>query len=207
MDNHETKKGIDRRSFLQSTAAVGAGLAMSPMVLGAASGGDDLNIGLLGCGAQGQVLMNACRKIPGIRFKAICDIWKAYNQKRVSGILRAYKHEHNTYEDYQDMLASEKDLDAVIVATPDFWHSPHAVACMEAGKHVYCEKEMSNTLEGARKMAEAAKKTGKLLQIGHQRRSNPRYRHCYEKLIKEAKILGRITTHHRGQTPWPDNYC
>jgi len=194
MDNQETKKGIDRRSFLQSTAAVGAGLAMSPMVLGAASGGDDLNIGLLGCGSQGQVLMNACRKIPGIRFKAICDIWKAYNQKRVSGILRAYKHEHNTYEDYQDMLASEKDLDAVIVATPDFWHSPHAIACMEAGKHVYCEKEMSNTLEGARKMAETAKKTGKLLQIGHQRRSNPRYRHCYDKLITEAKLLGQITT-------------
>jgi len=53
---------------------------------------------------------------------------------------------------------------------------------------------MSNTLEGAKKMLEAAKKTGKLLQIGHQRRSNPRYRHCYEKLIRDAKMLGQITT-------------
>jgi len=167
---------------------------MSPMVLGAAGGGDDLNVGLLGCGAQGQVLMNACLKIPGVRFKAVCDIWKAYNQRRVSGILRAYKHEHNKYEDYKEMLAAEKDLDAVIVATPDFWHSPHAVACLEAGLHVYCEKEMSNTLEGAKKIVEAAKKSGKLLQIGHQRRSNPRYRYCYEKLISEAKLLGRITT-------------
>ncbi|MCK4294833.1 MAG: Gfo/Idh/MocA family oxidoreductase [Planctomycetes bacterium] len=194
MNDRETKKGIDRRSFLQSTAAAGAGLAMSPMVLGAAGGGDDLNVGLLGCGTQGQVLMNACLKIPGVRFKAICDIWKAYNQRRVSGILRAYKHEHNKYEDYKEMLAAEKDLDAVIVATPDFWHSPHAVACLEAGLHVYCEKEMSNTLEGAKKIAEAAKKSDKLLQIGHQRRSNPCYRYCYEKLISEAKLFGRITT-------------
>jgi predicted dehydrogenase len=197
MNNQKTKTGIDRRSFIKSTAAVGAGLAFSPMVLGAASGGsDDLNIAILGCGEQGQVLMNAIiqGQVPGIRFKAICDIWTAYNQKRVSGILKAYKHEHNTYEDYKEMLDKEKDLDVVLVATPDFWHSPHAVACMEAGKHVYCEKEMSNTLEGARKMVEAARKTGKLLQIGHQRRSNPRYRHCYEKLVAEAKVLGRITT-------------
>ncbi|MBL7154507.1 MAG: Gfo/Idh/MocA family oxidoreductase, partial [Phycisphaerae bacterium] len=154
MSTQETRKGINRRSFLRSSAAVGAGLAFSPMALGAASGGDDLNIAILGCGAQGQVLLNAIimGKLPGIRFKAICDIWTAYNQKRVSGILRAYKHEHNKYVDYKEMLAAEKDLDAVIVATPDFWHSPHAVACMEAGLHVYCEKEMSNTLEGAKKM-------------------------------------------------------
>ncbi len=91
------------------------------------------------------------------------------------------------------MLAAENDLDAVIVATPDFWHSKHAVACLEAGLNVYCEKEMSNTLEGARKMLEAAKKSGKLLQIGHQRRSNPRYIHAYEKLVNGANLLGKIT--------------
>ncbi len=195
MNNQKTNKKIDRRSFLRSTAAAGAGLAFSPMVLGQAGGKKpgDINIGLLGCGAQGQVLMNACLKMPGIRFKAVCDIWTAWNQRRVSRILKAYKHVHNTYVDYKEMLDKEKDLDAVIIATPDFWHSEHAVACLEAGLNVYCEKEMSNTLEGAKKMLEAAKKTGKLLQIGHQRRSNPRYIHCYEKLINEAKLLGKIT--------------
>ncbi len=55
---------------------------------------------LLGAGEQGRVLMYDCLKIPGIRFKAVCDIWTAYNQKRVSRILKAYKHEHYTYVDY-----------------------------------------------------------------------------------------------------------
>jgi len=196
MNGQNVRKGIDRRSFLRSTAAVGAGLVLSSKSFGQGAGakGDDINVALLGTGAQGQVLLNSCLKIPGLRFKAVCDIWEAYNQTRVARLLKKYKHEPNAYIDYQDMLANEKDLDAVIIATPDFWHCEHTVACLKAGLHVYCEKEMSNTLEGARKMAEAAKETGKLLQIGHQRRSNPRYIHCYEKLIKEAKILGRVTT-------------
>ena len=195
MKNHETVEKIDRRTFLRSTAAAGAGLAFSPLVLGQTGGAkaDDINVALLGAGAQGQVLMNACLKIPGIRFKAICDIWTAYNQKRVSGMLKRYGHEHNAYVDYKEMLDKEKDLDAVLVATPDFWHAEHTIACLKAGLNVYCEKEMSNTLEGARKMVAAARESGKLLQIGHQRRSNPRYRHAYEKLITGAKLLGTIT--------------
>jgi predicted dehydrogenase len=153
-----------------------------------------INVGLLGAGAQGQVLMEAMLRIPGVRFRAVCDIWTEYNQRRVVNTLKRFKQEPNGYEDYREMLDKEKELDAVIVATPDFWHAPHTIDALKAGKHVYCEKEMSNTLEGARSMVQAQRETGKLLQIGHQRRSNPRYLHCYHKLLGEAKLLGRIVT-------------
>lgn len=215
MDKQKTQTRIDRRGFLHSAAAAGAGLAFSPMVLGETGldrKTDDINVALLGVGEQGQVLMSACLKIPGIRIKAVCDIWTAYNQKRASRMLKAYRHEHNTYVDHREMLDKEKDLDAVIIATPDFWHAEHTVDCLNAGLHVYCEKEMSNTFEGARKMVLAAKKTGKLLQIGHQRRSNPRYISCYENLIRGAKLLGQITAvngqwNRRASEPlgWPKN--
>jgi len=154
----------------------------------------EINVALLGAGAQGQVLVDAMLRIPGLRFRAVCDVWKEYNQKRVVNTLKKFKFEVNGYEDYREMLDKEKELDAVVIATPDFWHAPHTIDCLKAGKHVYCEKEMSNTLEGARSMVLAARETGKLLQIGHQRRSHPRYLHCYEKLLGEANILGRIVT-------------
>ena len=154
----------------------------------------EINLAILGAGAQGQVLMEAMLRIPGLRFRAVCDIWTEYNQKRVVNTLKRFKHEVNGYADYREMLDKEKEIDVVVIATPDFWHSQHTVDCLKAGKHVYCEKEMSNTLDGARAMVAAARETGKLLQIGHQRRSNPRYLHCYEKLLGEAKLLGRIVT-------------
>ena len=153
-----------------------------------------INVALVGAGAQGQVLTESMLRIPGLRFRAVCDIWTEYNQRRVVNTLKRFKHEVNGYEDYREMLDKEKELDAVIIATPDFWHAQHTIDCLKAGKHVYCEKEMSNTLEGARSMVLAARETGKLLQIGHQRRSNPRYLHCYSKLLQEAKLLGRIVT-------------
>ena len=223
------KKGIERRDFLQGLATVPVLGAFSialvskilhekPTGLGKSSERkpenlSDINVALLGTGVQGQVLLNACLKIPGLRFKAVCDIWESYNQKRASRILKKYKHDVNSYEDYRDMLSAENDLDAVIIATPDFWHADHTIACLEAGLHVYCEKEMSHTLEGARRMVKAARRTEKLLQIGHQRRSNPRYLHCYHHLIEEASLLGRITSvngqWNRAVQPdlgWPKRY-
>ena len=190
---------IDRRKFLGYAAAAGAGLLLAHRRAEAAPGKrkgstDEIRIGLIGAGTQGQVLMNSCLKIPGVRFQAVCDIWEAYNLRRAQRMLEKFGQNVSAYEDYRQMLAEERGLDAVLIATPDFWHAPQAVDCLSSGLHVYCEKEMSNTLEGARRMVRAARETGNLLQIGHQRRSNPRYLHCYRKLIKEAAILGRMTT-------------
>ncbi|MBN2130724.1 MAG: Gfo/Idh/MocA family oxidoreductase [Sedimentisphaerales bacterium] len=189
---------MDRRSFLHSTATAGAGLMLSPAALARADAADkrDINLALLGAGAQGEVLLNAVLKMgtdARIRFKAVCDIWENLSLQRVVGLLSRFGREARGYVDYREMLDAEKQLDAVLIATPDFWHARQAAACLEAGLHVYCESPMSDTMAGARDMAAAARRTGKLLQIGHQRRSNPRYVHCRGKLLKTAGLLGRLT--------------
>jgi len=93
--------------------------------------------------------------------------------------------------DYREMLAKE-DLDAVVVATPDVWHEEQALACFKAGLHVYCAPPMAMTAEGGRRMIAAARKACRLLQVGHHRRSDPRYRYCYERLVRDERLLGRI---------------
>ena len=185
---------MDRRAFLASAAALGAGVVLGAgPAFGAGGGGaDDLNLALIGAGAEGMVLLREVLKVPGIRVKAVCDIWD-YSRRYASGIVRAARQDvPSVYVDYAEMLATEKDLDVAVVATPDWMHAEHTVACLDAGLHVYCEKEMSNTLEGARRIVEAARRTGRKVQIGHQRRSNPYYLHAL-KLIREDEALGRIT--------------
>jgi len=191
---------VTRRSFLKTSAAAGFGAAIGSAVFGqtaapapvkTAPKPGDLNVALIGAGEQGRVLMESCLRIPGIRIAAICDIW-GYSQQYARGYLRKYGQDPAVYEDYRELLAREKGLGAAIVATPDWLHAEHANACLESGLHVYCEKEMSNSLEKARTMVETARRTGRLLQIGHQRRSNPRYLHAIDRLIREKRLLGRV---------------
>ncbi len=189
---------IKRRDFLRSATALGVGLMAGNSTSGqnADNSTKAINVALIGSGLQGQTLLNVCLKMgkeSGLRFQAVCDIWEELNLKRTAALLGRFGHEVNAYVDYREMLDKEKGLDAVIIATPDDCHAEQAVACLNAGIHVYCEAPMSNTIEGARKMVQMAKKTGKLLQIGHQRRSNPRYVHGYKNLLQSAKILGQIT--------------
>jgi predicted dehydrogenase len=200
MSLKDKKLGLDaitRRDFLVSSAAVGMGMMVGKSVFAQqeeapAFHQDPVNVAVIGVGDQGEALINACKLIPGLRFKAICDIWEA-PRGRWTKLLEYAGHKVNPYEDYRVMLEKEKDLHAVIVATPDWMHAEHANACMEAGMHVYCEKEMSNSLDKARSMVLTQRKTGKLLQIGHQRRSNPRYRHAIDVLMHKEDLLGRIS--------------
>ena len=187
---------ISRRDFLaRGLAGAGAGLVLgAPNLLRAADAGgsDKIHVALVGMGKQGRVLFEAMANIPGLHFQAVCDIWD-YNLKGGMAKVRALQgHTPKGYTDIDEMLATEKGLDAVVIATPDFWHSPHTVKCLEAGLHVYCEKMMSNTIDGARAMVRAMEKSGKLCQIGHQRRSNPRYRFTRDVLINQHKICGQI---------------
>ncbi len=200
-----SKPALSRRTFLKSGAAAGLGAAVSVGSIarqaqtpapGASAAKpapkpEELRLALIGAGEQGRVLMESCLRIPGIRIVAVCDIW-SYSQQYSRGYLRKYKQDPTVYEDYRELLAKEKGLTAAIVATPDWMHAEQANACLSAGLHVYCEKEMSNSLDKARTMVETARRTGKLLQIGHQRRSNPRYIHGIDRVIRERKVLGRV---------------
>lgn len=189
---------MDRREFMRKAGLASAAVMMSSKMFAQPTDGKpaELKIAQIGVGSQGRNLMNNCLKIEGVRYVAVCDIWD-YHQKYAANILKKYKQPVNVYTDYKDMLAKETDIDAVIVSTPDWMHAEHAIACLEAGLDVYCEKEMSNDLEKAKAMVLAQRKTGKLLQIGHQRRSNPRYHHALQ-MIEKDKILGKIT-HINGQ--------
>ena len=199
--DRKTAGQVSRRDFLRRSAAAGLGAALtgpafaqsaSPAAPAPAKAADELRVAVIGCGAQGRVLIESMLRIPSVRIAALGDIW-SYSRQYTGNYIKKYGQAANVYEDYRELLAAEKDLDAAVVATPDWVHAEQTAACLRRGLHVYCEKEMSNSLDEARSMVQAARAAGKLLQIGHQRRSNPRYIHAIDKLIREKSLLGRVT--------------
>ena len=181
-----------RRGFLKSGIAAGGIVLAAPAVLRGQPSANAINVAIIGMGSQGRVLLDSLLNIPDLNFVAVCDIWELSQRYGVNRLKKA-GFNPNGYTDIDDMLAKEKNLDVAIIATPDFWHAPHTIQCLKAGLHVYCEKMMSNTVEGARSMVQAMRETGKLLQIGHQRRSNPRYLHALNNIVNKARVAGRIT--------------
>jgi predicted dehydrogenase len=197
---------MQRREFLQGGLSIGAGAAWLASYAAAAdeprapdkqaaagkpSAPDELNLAVIGIGSQGRALIRAAMLVPGVRFRALCDIWD-YARTYGKNFFKTQEQDVAVYEDYREMLEREKGLHAVLIATPDFVHAAQTLACLKAGLHVYCESPMSNAREQSLAMAEAARAAGKLLQIGYQRRSNPRYRHAHERLLGEMKLPGRI---------------
>ena len=98
----------------------------------------------------------AAAQIPGVRFRALCDIWP-YRLQYGANRLKDYRQKVNLYADYREMLDKEKGLDAVVIATPDFVHAEQTKACLAAGVHVYCESMMADSIDAARSMIRAAK--------------------------------------------------
>ena len=197
---------LNRRAFIGATAVAGAGLLLNSCKSDSApktaaiktSSLNTINIALIGYGEEGKVLLESLLNIEGVRLVALCDIWD-YHLNEGARYLQKIGNEVRTYENYEDLLAKEKDLHAVVIATPDFCHAPMTNACLKAGLHVYCEKMMSNTIDGARSMVKTMRETGKLLQVGHQRRSNPRYLFTMNRLLHEAQFCGRLTA---AQAQW-----
>ena len=201
------RKHMKRRDFISTGMTLGAGLVVSPQVAGriapilgddAASAPTDqkLRVAIVGCGRQGRALINACLKVAGLRFVAVCDILlSARNSARL--YLDSEDIEVSAYADFDEMLENERaNLDAVILATPDFVHAKQAIAAMNAGLHVYCESPMAVNADDARQMIRTSRSTGSLLQVGYERRSDPRYRHAAAKLVSPEScelLLGTIT--------------
>ncbi|MEO0795274.1 MAG: Gfo/Idh/MocA family oxidoreductase [Verrucomicrobiota bacterium] len=189
---------ISRRNFVKASGVASAGILLgAPNIIRAESlraPSDEIRVAFIGCGKQHLVLWDVMKNIPGLRFVAACDImWESRLKATVGRVRGTFGNMMAYYTDAEEMLTKEgKNIDAVIVTTPDFWHAPHTVMALEAGCHVYCEKMMSDTLEGARSMVEAMDRTGKLCQIGHQRRSNPRYRFVLDELIRKHRLCGKI---------------
>ena len=170
-----------------------------------------LNVAIIGAGDHGRQLIFQCMKLPGLRFRAVCDIWD-YSRDYAARLLRKYKHPVSEYIDYRDMLAKEKGLDAVIIASPDGFHAEQAIACLAAGAGVYLEKEMALTIADCRRIVQAAGKAGKCLQVGRQHRSNLRYVRALE-YVDVQKALGRITHvaaqwhgHRRDKVTWLEKF-
>jgi len=197
---------LSRREFL-NRSSLAAGMALGVPLIGrgqepastpdfptaGAGDGEEIRVGFIGCGRQHEVLFNAMVNIPGIRYVAACDIMRERLKGTVGRVRSRFDYMPNHYMDAEAMLEKEADnMDAVFVATPDFWHSPHTVMALEAGCHVYCEKMMAQSIDEARRIVDAAERTGKLCQIGHQRRSNPRYQFVLNELLQKHGIFGRI---------------
>jgi predicted dehydrogenase len=198
---------MDRRNFLRTGAYFAGGSLLlntsKSAIAQATEGGRTIKCALVGCGAQGNALRIASKDVPGIQWVAICDIWKFSQNKTIGGLFGENKHqvegtakefaENHVYTDIEEMLDKEPSIEAVFIATPDFLHAPHSRIALSRGKSVYCEKMMSNTIEGAYDMVKAGKEFSGIFQIGHQRHSNPRYINLRENVINKHQLLGRIT--------------
>ncbi len=120
---------------------------------------------------------------------AVCDIWTERLESAAQVVAESYGTRPKAFGRYEDMLA-DAEIDAVIIATPDHQHAKMLKAAVEAGKDVYCEKPMGNVLSETNDAMDAVKRTGRIVQIGTQRRSYPRYRSAME--IVQGGMIGDI---------------
>jgi len=178
-------KGLTRRTFMKNSLFAAAALTPYSRVLGA---NNDIRVAVVGFRSQGSNHIKYFSKIPGVRVVALCDADRAFIDREV----KKFKDRNESVDTYVDVrkLLDDKNIDAIITATPNHWHALVTVWACQAGKDVYVEKPVSHNIWEGRKMVEAARKYGRIVQTGTQRRSDQELMAAFE-YLKQGN-LGRI---------------
>jgi len=195
---------LTRRSFLQRAVAVTGGLTAPQFVParvlgqgGAVAPGSRVTVGLIGRGAMGSGHLHRLAYDPNFQLLAVCDVDKARRdagKKSVDDIYASTEAGAKlagcaAYNDYRDLLARD-DIEAVLIATPDHWHSMQSIDAAKAGKDVYCEKPLSVTLREGRRLVETVQRYGRVFQTGTQYRSIPAIRQVCQ-FIRDGR-MGKV---------------
>lgn len=180
---------MDRRDFLRSGAA---SLALAfPHV----AGSDEprpWRVGLIGCGWYGKCDLFRLLQVAPVEVVSLCDVDRRLLQEAAEMVASRQRSRRRprTYSDYREMLRP-RDLDIVLVDTPDHWHALPTIAALEAGAHVWVQKPISVDIEEGKAMVAAARRHHKVVQVGTQRRSTPHLLEARERILR-AGLLGRI---------------
>ncbi|MCM5662720.1 Gfo/Idh/MocA family protein [Galbibacter mesophilus] len=176
------KNNKSRRKFIQQSALATAGLSI-PSYLSASNvnglfsnvaPSDQLNFGVIGCKGMGWSDMKAHLEIPGVNCVALADVDENVLAERSANVKELGGKKPKLYSDYRKMLEN-KDIDAVIIGTPDHWHCLNFVDASNAGKHIYTEKPLANSIEECNLMVDVAKKNNSIVQVGQWQRSGTQY--------------------------------
>jgi predicted dehydrogenase len=184
---------MDRREFLR---AGGAGLILSSTLANAHAAWGSVSaprrVGLIGSGWYGKADLLRLIQVEPVDVVSLCDVDKLMLAEAGELVASRQKSKKTPrlYSDYRKMLA-EKDLDIVLIGTPDHWHALPAIAAMEAGADLYCQKPISIDIAEGQAMLATARKLKKVVQVGTQRRSTPHLMEAREKVIKEG-LLGKV---------------
>jgi predicted dehydrogenase len=204
MQNSNGKK-VDRRAFLNTAAGVVAGTAFASTALSydrIIGANDRIALGHIGVGNRGTGLHMMASRLKGthnVETVAVCDLWKTNLERAVSNTERYYGRAPRGFQHLEELLAS-KDVDAVLIATPEHSHSPVLKAVAEAGKDAYCEKPMGNVLQEVKAARDAVKQRNLVVQVGTQHRSEP-----YQKAARDVVQSGALGDVSKYEIVWNYN--
>lgn len=171
-----------RRQFLQTSAAA---LALPAFVPAAAKGANErLALGVIGCGGRGRWLADAFLKQPDTQVVAVCDVDRERGNQGREAVRRMVDEKQPgcaAFADFRELLAMD-GLDAVVIASPDHWHALHSIAAARAGKHIYCEKPLTNSVGEGRAVVNAVQRAGVVFQTGSHERSTASIRFACERV-------------------------